>query len=125
MLGGRVAIVTGAGGGPGRSHALMLARLGAKVLVDDMSGAAQRHRRVAMTTPPSGLFGKFGQANCSPAEMATVGPMQTLALESETDGLLALVCRDAPTHANLRTGVGHVSRSVGGCKDAPLRAAGG
>ncbi|MCX7303153.1 MAG: SDR family NAD(P)-dependent oxidoreductase [Hyphomicrobiales bacterium] len=42
MLGGRVAIVTGAGGGLGRSHALLLARLGAKVVVNDMNaGAAQ------------------------------------------------------------------------------------
>lgn len=42
VLGGRVAIVTGAGGGLGRSHALMLARLGAKVVVNDMNpGAAE------------------------------------------------------------------------------------
>ena len=40
MLGGRIAIVTGAGGGLGRSHALLLARLGAKVLVNDMNEAA-------------------------------------------------------------------------------------
>jgi NAD(P)-dependent dehydrogenase (short-subunit alcohol dehydrogenase family) len=37
MLGGRVAIVTGAGSGLGRSHALLLSRLGAKVLVNDMN----------------------------------------------------------------------------------------
>ncbi|MEW9837669.1 SDR family NAD(P)-dependent oxidoreductase [Mesorhizobium marinum] len=42
VLGGRVAIVTGAGGGLGRSHALMLAQLGAKVVVNDMNrGAAE------------------------------------------------------------------------------------
>lgn len=40
MLGGRAAIVTGAGGGLGRSHAMMLARLGAKVLVNDMDADA-------------------------------------------------------------------------------------
>jgi NAD(P)-dependent dehydrogenase (short-subunit alcohol dehydrogenase family) len=35
----RVAIVTGAGGGLGRSHALALARYGARVVVNDMSQA--------------------------------------------------------------------------------------
>ncbi len=39
-LDGRVAIITGAGGGLGREHALFLARMGARVVVNDRLGEA-------------------------------------------------------------------------------------
>ncbi len=38
LLDGKVAIITGAGGGIGRSHALLFAREGAKVVVNDLGG---------------------------------------------------------------------------------------
>lgn len=39
-LEGRVAVITGAGGGLGRSHALLFAKHGAKVVVNDLGGSA-------------------------------------------------------------------------------------
>jgi NAD(P)-dependent dehydrogenase (short-subunit alcohol dehydrogenase family) len=38
LLDGKVAIITGAGGGIGRSHALLFAKEGAKVVVNDLGG---------------------------------------------------------------------------------------
>src|SRR6516165_8376283 len=40
-LEGKVAVITGAGGGIGREHALLFAREGAKVVVNDLGGSAE------------------------------------------------------------------------------------
>ena len=38
---GKVAIITGAGGGLGRQHALLLSSHGAKIVVNDLGGAIE------------------------------------------------------------------------------------
>ncbi len=48
---GKVAIITGAGGGLGRSHALELAKRGALIVVNDLGGVDRRHRRLAHRRP--------------------------------------------------------------------------
>ena len=48
---GKVAIITGAGGGLGREHALELARRGARVVVNDLGGSVERRRRRATARP--------------------------------------------------------------------------
>ncbi|MCL2541429.1 MAG: SDR family oxidoreductase [Nocardioidaceae bacterium] len=64
-LDGRVAIVTGAGRGIGREHALLLAKEGAKVLVNDLGGANDGSG--ADTTPAQGVVDEIVAAGGSAA----------------------------------------------------------
>jgi len=70
---GRVAIVTGAGGGLGREHALALARRGAKVVVNDLGSARD------------GSGGSAGAADAVVAEIVAAGGEALANTASVTD----------------------------------------
>ncbi|MBV2208503.1 MAG: SDR family NAD(P)-dependent oxidoreductase [Thermomonas sp.] len=69
-LNGRVAIVTGAGGGLGRSHALLLASRGAKVVVNDLGSGAQ--------TVVDEIHAAGGQARAVQCSVADAGAVQAM-----------------------------------------------
>ncbi len=75
-LSGRVAIVTGAGGGLGRQHALLLAQRGARVLVNDLGESAD-----AVAEEITALGGQARAARCSVTDADAVQAM--------VDGVLA------------------------------------
>ena len=75
-LTGRVAIVTGAGGGLGRLHALLLARRGARVVVNDLGEAAN-----AVVAEIVAAGGQARAAICSVTDSEAVQAM--------VDGVLA------------------------------------
>ncbi len=73
-LQGRVAIVTGAGGGLGRTHALELARHGARVVVNDIGGAGAPAEAVAEEIRRLG-----GQARVELGDVTRMDEMQAMA----------------------------------------------
>jgi NAD(P)-dependent dehydrogenase (short-subunit alcohol dehydrogenase family) len=76
-LTGRVAIVTGAGGGLGRSHSLALARYGARVVVNDMSPAGAE----SVAREIQGAGGEAIAWTCSVTDRDAVGAMVAGAVE--------------------------------------------
>jgi NAD(P)-dependent dehydrogenase (short-subunit alcohol dehydrogenase family) len=69
-LNGRVAIITGAGGGLGRTYALLLAQRGARVVVNDLGEAADEVAREII-----GAGGEARAAKCSVTDVAGVQAM--------------------------------------------------
>ena len=84
-LTGRVALVTGAGGGLGRSHALLLASRGARVVVNDMGESAE-----AVVDEIRAAGWEARAARCSVTDVEAVQAMvdQTLADWGRVDILI-------------------------------------
>ena len=76
-LTGRVAIVTGAGGGLGRSHALLLAQRGARVVVNDLGDAAD--------AVVAEIVAAGGQARAAKCSVANADAVQAMADEVLAD----------------------------------------
>ena len=78
---GRVAIITGAGGGLGRAHALLLASRGARVVVNDLGGSLDGvgGDNAAASRVAQEIIAAGGQASANFDDIATPAGAQRLA----------------------------------------------
>lgn len=85
-LSGRVAIVTGAGGGLGREHALLLARRGAKVVVNDFGGSltGEGASRSAAENVAEEIRALGGEALANPASVTDNGAVEEMVADATT-----------------------------------------
>src|SRR5947199_10589461 len=95
---GRVAIVTGAGNGLGRAHALGLASRGARVVVNDFGGA--RDGSGGSLTPAESVVEEIrnagGEAIANGADVSNFEQVQAMVVKAtETWGSVGLVRRQA------------------------------
>jgi NAD(P)-dependent dehydrogenase (short-subunit alcohol dehydrogenase family) len=95
---GRVAIVTGAGNGLGRAHALGLARRGAKVVVNDFGGA--RDGTGGSLTPAEAVVGEIrkagGEAMADGADVSNYEQVKAMVAKAMKKwGSVDLLCANA------------------------------